>query len=272
MESYAQKLNAADPLREPILRDAVQALHLLPGTRGLDVGCGLGLPALLLAEAVGPAGHVTGLDVSRTLLDQAADQAAGAGLSDRISFRQGDWQALPFDDATFDWLWSADAVGCAPGDRAAEIKELVRVVKPGGLVAILFWSSQMLLPGYPALEARLDGTAAGTAPFVAGMLPELHPLRSLGWLRAAGLEAIRVETLARTLSAPLDDGLRAALLALLEMRWAEAEMSQADRALYRRLCQAASPELILDRPDYCAFFTYTLFCGQVPGSAGEHRH
>jgi SAM-dependent methyltransferase len=270
MDRDAQNLDVTDPLREPILRETVRALHLSPGTRGLDVGCGIGRQAVLLAEAVGPMGHVTGLDASRPLLDQGSLYAARAGLSERISFQQGDWRALPFDDGTFDWVWSADAVGYAPGDHGAEIRELVRVVKPGGLVAILFWSSQMLLPGYPALEARLNATRAGLAPFVDGTPPESHPLRALGRFQAAGLEAIRVETFARTVSAPLDDDLRAALLALLEMRWAgsEAELSADDRAIYRRLCQATSPDLIVDRPDYCAFFTYTLFYGQVRSSAG----
>ncbi len=266
-------LSVADPLRAPVLRRAVQALHLPSGTRGLDVGCGIGLQAVLLAEAVGPTGHVTGLDASPSCLAEATMLAAEAGLTAHVSFRQGDWTTLPFDDETFDWLWSADAVGYAPGNRAAETNELARVVKPGGLVAILFWSSQTLLPGYPSLEARLDATLPGIAPFREGMPPESHPLRALGWFRAAGLEAVRVETLAHTLHAPLDPALRVALLALLEMRWpgAETELGADDRATYRRLCTATSPDLILDRPDYCAFFTYTLFCGRVPASGREHR-
>jgi demethylmenaquinone methyltransferase/2-methoxy-6-polyprenyl-1,4-benzoquinol methylase len=77
----------SNPLREPILRSAIQALQLPSGSRGLDAGCGIGLPALLLAEAVGPAGHVTGVDLSPEFLVVAEDFVQRAGLSRRISFR-----------------------------------------------------------------------------------------------------------------------------------------------------------------------------------------
>jgi demethylmenaquinone methyltransferase/2-methoxy-6-polyprenyl-1,4-benzoquinol methylase len=61
---YIHMLSVFHPLRESILRSALEVLQLPSGSRGLDAGCGIGLPALLLAEAVGPTGHVTGLDHS----------------------------------------------------------------------------------------------------------------------------------------------------------------------------------------------------------------
>ncbi len=69
-----------------------------------------------------------------------------AGLSERISFREGDVNKLPFADETFDWAWSMDCVGYAPIEPLPLVKELARVVKPGGSVAILAWSSEKLLP------------------------------------------------------------------------------------------------------------------------------
>ena len=84
-----------------------------------------------------------------------------AGLSERITFREGDVNQLPFDDDTFDWAWSVDCVGYAPMEPLPLVQELARVVKPGGSVAILAWSSEMLLPGHPLLEARLAATTAG---------------------------------------------------------------------------------------------------------------
>ena len=63
-DAYIRKLLESFPLREPLLRSVIRALRLRKGSLGLDAGCGIGLPALLLAEAVGPAGHVTGLDLS----------------------------------------------------------------------------------------------------------------------------------------------------------------------------------------------------------------
>ncbi|HSR30220.1 MAG TPA: class I SAM-dependent methyltransferase [Anaerolineae bacterium] len=148
--------------------------------RGLDAGCGAGLQALLLAEAVGPAGHITGLDLSPELLTCAKDMVKKAGLSERISFREGDVNDLPFDDDTFDWAWSVDLVGYAPIEPLPLVKELARVVKPEGSVVILAWSSENLLPGHPLLEARLKATTAGIAPFAKGKEPESHFLRTPG--------------------------------------------------------------------------------------------
>ena len=90
-------------------------------------------------------------------------------------------------------------------------------------------------------------------------------MRALGWFRAAGLIEVAAQTFCGSAHAPLADGVRRALVALLEMRWpgAEAELGEADRAAYRRLCTPGSSEFILDHPDYCAFYTCTLFHGVV---------
>ncbi len=173
---------------------------------------------------------------------------------------------MPFADNTFDWLWSADCAGYAPAAEPLRLlNELTRVVRPGGMVAILFWSSQMLLPGYPVLEARLNATRAGIAPFSTEMAPDRHTLLTLGWLRRAGLVNTWADTFIRTVFAPIENGIREALGALLKMRWggAELELSRSEQAEYRRLCQPESLDFILNQPDYYAFFTYSLFCGQI---------
>jgi demethylmenaquinone methyltransferase/2-methoxy-6-polyprenyl-1,4-benzoquinol methylase len=271
MDHSVQLAHLFNRLREPVFRSAIQALRFPSGSRGLDAGCGAGLQALLLAEAAGPAGHITGLDLSPELLAYAEDMVKKAGLSERISFREGDVNDLPFDDDTFDWAWSVDLVGYAPIESLPLVKELARVVKPGGNVAILAWSSEHLLPGYPLLEARLKATTAGIAPFVEGMEPESHFLRALGWFRDAGLEECTVRTFAGDAQAPLTDDHRRALTALFEMRWPEVEpelrKEDADGerlwAEYRRLCLPESTDFILDHPDYYAFFTYSMFQGKV---------
>jgi hypothetical protein len=138
-------------------------------------------------------------------------------------------------------------------------------VEPGGTVAILVWSSQQLLPGYPLLEARLNATSAGIAPFTAGMGPERHFMRAPGFMRRAGLSDIRGRTFVGEAQSPLSGEMREALKALIDMRWpgAESELSADDRTQFQRLCQPQSPDFILNLPDYYAFFTETLFYGKV---------
>ncbi len=264
-DTYIHKLAITSPLMEPVVQAAIQALRLPLGSRGLDAGCGIGLQAVLLAEAVGPAGHVTGLDLSPEFLRCTEATVRERGLSEQVSFRAGDVRQLPFDDNAFDWAWSSNCVGYAPLEPLPLLKELARVVRPGGSVAILAWSSETLLPGYPALEARLDATSAGIAPFVKGKQPALHFMRALGWFREAGLKESVAQTFVGDAYAPLSDDLRQALISLFEMRWpgAESELSPEDRAEYRRLCRPESPEFIVNHPDYCAFFTCTMFRGQV---------
>jgi ubiquinone/menaquinone biosynthesis C-methylase UbiE len=261
----AKMAMVTEPLRESTIRAAIQALRLPAGSRGLDAGCGIGLQALLLAEAVGNAGHVTGLDVSPELLHHAEETVRKAGLSDQISFQEGSVTALPFEDDTFDWAWSADLVGYAPLEPLPLVQELVRVTKPGGSVAILAWSSERLLPGYPSLEARLGATSAGIAPFVEGKQPALHFSRALGWFREAGLEDLTARTLAGDAHAPLSDELRVALIALFRMRWpgVELELGQEDWLVFQRLCLPESADFIVNHPDYYAFFTYSMFQGTV---------
>jgi len=267
--TYIRLLAQSQPLRDRALRLAVQTLEPPPRSKGLDAGCGIGLPALLLAQAVGPGGHVTGLDLCPDFLVYARQLVEKAGLSERITFREGDVRELPFDDDSFDWAWSVDCVGYAPLEPLPLVQELARVVKPGGSVAILTWSSQMLLPGYPQLEARLNATSSGIAPFTTGRRPESHFLRALGWFRDAGLEKLTVHTFAGGAHAPLTGELRCALMALFEMRWpgAESELTPEDRAEYRRLCLPESPDFVVNHPDYYAFFTYSMFRGRVARGA-----
>lgn len=272
-DDYARRLRLAHLLREPAILSAIETLHIPPASHGLDAGCGIGHCTILLARAAGPAGQVTGVDISPGHLALARQLGEQAGLSGRLSFREGDMNALPFDDGAFDWVWSCDTIwpgpkeiGCPSEEPLPLIRELSRVVRPGGTVAILFWTSQKLLPGHPLLEAWLNTTSVPNSPFSPGMPPRLHVLRALGWLRAAGLEEVSAHTFIADLHAPLDDRLRDALAMAFDMFWgqAEQEVEPEDWAAFQRLCRPGSPDSILDCPDYYAFLTYSMFHGQVP--------
>jgi len=89
-ETYLEKLRLADHLRTSTLCSAIKALGLPTGSRGLDAGCGPGSLTFLLAEAVGAAGHVTGIDMNPEFLAHAQKTAEGRGLAKRVSFQQAD--------------------------------------------------------------------------------------------------------------------------------------------------------------------------------------
>jgi ubiquinone/menaquinone biosynthesis C-methylase UbiE len=72
-----------------------------------------------------------------------------------------------------------DIVGNLKTNPVLLLKEIARTVKPGGMTYILNWSSQMLLPGYPVLEARLNATSSGIISFEPKMKPELHKMCAL---------------------------------------------------------------------------------------------
>lgn len=256
-----QNLLESNPLREPTLRSIIQSLRLPSGSEGLDAGCGIGLQAFLLAEAVGGKGHVIGLDIMPELLTYAEDLTARSGLSDRVTFHAGDVSCLPFEENAFDWAWSADCIGYPAGDLLPLLQELVRVVKPGGSVILLGWSSQQLLPGYPLLEARLNATCSGYIPFLKDKRPELHFMRASSCFRNLGLEGVETTTFVGEVQAPLTDGERTALTSLFEMLWSvpQPDASPEDCAEYKRLCTPGSADFILDVPDYYAFFTYSMF-------------
>jgi len=273
---YIQRLLESNPLREPLLRKIIQDLELPRGSHGLDAGCGIGLQALLLIEAAGPEGHITGLDILPELLEYGKEMAAKAGLAKHITFRRGDVDHLPFDNDAFDWIWSADCIGYPAGDLAPTLNELIRVVRPGGSINLLGWSSQQLLPGYSLLEARLNGTCSGYLPFLKDRCPEEHFMRAVHWLQLACLKDISTQTFVRDIRDPLDRDLRTALASLFEMLWGEPQpvVSADDWNKFERLCIPASDEFILNLPDYYGFFTYTLFRGVVdkkPASCGARN-
>jgi demethylmenaquinone methyltransferase/2-methoxy-6-polyprenyl-1,4-benzoquinol methylase len=263
---YIQRLLEANPLREPLLRTVIESLKLPRGSKGLDAGCGIGLQSLLFAEAIGTEGHITGVDILPELLIHGTATVAKLGLSDRITFREADVSRLPFDADTFDWAWSADCIGYPAGDLMPLLQELMRVVKPGGEVILLGWSSQQLLPGHPLLEARLNATCSGYIPFFKEQSPDVNFMRAGHWFQKADLEDIRVQTFVGEVQSPLTSEVRTALISLFEMLWGnpQPETSPEDWRQYQQLCKPESPDFILDIPDYYGFFTYSMFTGKVP--------
>lgn len=123
---------ARTPDQQRLHAAVVAALGPQPGARVLDLGCGTGVIARHLATCVGATGSVLGVDVSATMLAFAQAQ----DLHPALRFEQGDATALQYDDASFDYAVAARLLMHVP-DPHAVLKELRRVVRPGGRLALL---------------------------------------------------------------------------------------------------------------------------------------
>ena len=264
--SYLRSLKLSQSLREDLLHRVIASLNLNNTSRILDVGCGIGLPALLLADALGPEIRITGLDIEPAFIEYARTLTEEAGQSDTISYKEGSADNLPFEDDSFDFIWSIDCIGYGPFDTPKILAEFQRVLVPGGSIALLFWSSQKVLPGYPALEARMSATSKGILPFANDRPPHTHPLRLLGQLQSAGFKETTAHTFAGDAKAPLTPEIREALLDLFGMLWfgIEPEISDDDQKMLAQLTDPESSHFILDLPDYYGFFTYSIFTGMNP--------
>lgn len=118
-------------------------LRLRGDEQVLDVGCGRGAVLLMAAERL-TTGHATGIDLWRkqdqsgNAIDVTRRNAEAEGVSDRVSLETADMTALPFADARFDLVLSSLAIHNVTGQdtRDRAIEEIVRVLRPGGRVAI----------------------------------------------------------------------------------------------------------------------------------------
>jgi SAM-dependent methyltransferase len=120
-----------------------------PDQRVLDVACGTGVLALAAVELVGRQGAVVGLDRNPDMLRVARRK------SDRAEWREGRAEALPFPDASFDAAASQFGLMFFE-DRARALSEMMRVLRPGGRLAVAVCDALERSPGYATLAALLE--------------------------------------------------------------------------------------------------------------------
>jgi ubiquinone/menaquinone biosynthesis C-methylase UbiE len=117
-------------------RQLLEPAHLRRGETVLDVGCGTGTLAILAKQQVGQTGSVTGVDASKPMIKRARKKATRAG--EEVTFLAELAEALPFADATFDVVLSTVMLHHLPKrTRRAGVREMRRVVKPGGRVLLV---------------------------------------------------------------------------------------------------------------------------------------
>ena len=170
----------------------IERLGLLPGASVLDVACGTGSSAIPAAHAVGERGFVTAVDVSEGMLARVRDKARGAGLAN-VTTVHCDMTSLAYPDRTFDAVVCVFGVFFAP-DMTAFVRNLWRMVKPGGVLAVTSWG-----------EGRFEPLATAFADAVIRVRPgtgtSSEPWRQIGtpqklaqFLLSAGVENVTVDT------------------------------------------------------------------------------
>lgn len=138
------------------------------GQRVLDVACGTGILARALAQRVGPAGAVSALDINPAMLAVARKKGTPA-----IDWQEGSAEELPYGDAQFDAVVSQFGLMLFPDPERA-LQEMMRVLVPGGRLAVAVFDSLDTLPAYAALAdiyARVVAEEVGQAlrsPFSLG--------------------------------------------------------------------------------------------------------
>ena len=172
-------------------RRTIERLALMEGARVLDVCCGSGASAIPAAQAVGPDGSVVGVDLAENLLKLARTKAGQLALTN-IEFRPGDLTALPFADDSFDVVVCVFGIFFVP-DMESAVRELRRVLRSGGRLAITTWGPRFF---EPVNSAFWDSVRNVRPELYKGFNPwdricEVDAVRAL--LATAELKEIRVE-------------------------------------------------------------------------------
>lgn len=191
LQAQIDAANAYEALFVPALfgqwaRKVADAAQIQPGQRVLDVACGTGILAREVSSRVGSTGRVAGIDPSPGMI------AVANQLAPSVDWRVGVAEALPFPDQSFDAVVSQFGLMFF-ADRSQAIREMRRVLAPGGQLTVAVWDSLDNIPAYASVVALLDKTAgrqaadALRAPFVLGNRKDLAGMFSDAELTSADI-------------------------------------------------------------------------------------
>lgn len=179
---------------EPLARDLVASANLAPGERVLDVACGTGVVARLAAERVGATGAVAGLDVNADMLKVA--RSVSAALP--IEWHESSAESMPLPDDSFDVVLCQMGLQFIP-DKVAALREMRRVVRPGGRVVINLPTPNAF---FEVLENVMARHVTGGAAFVGKVFSLNNSAEIERLFRAAGFNDVVTRADSPTLGLP----------------------------------------------------------------------
>ena len=226
-------------IARPFAEDLVADAALQPGERALDVACGTGIVARLAAQRVGAGGHVAGLDVNPGMLAVARATAAANAATNGAAIRwyETGAESIPLPDDAFDAVFCQLSLQFV-ADKAAALREMRRVLAPGGRLLVSVPPSAPLFDAFDEALARHAGDEA--AGFVRAVFSLHDPEQIRELFARAGFGEVSVRVEEKTLRLPpardflwqyvhstpligpmatLDEGRKEALENDLEKRW-----------------------------------------------------
>jgi demethylmenaquinone methyltransferase/2-methoxy-6-polyprenyl-1,4-benzoquinol methylase len=262
-------LERMNRFQEVVARQIIADLDLPPASRGLDVGCGVGLYALWLGEAVGPGGSVVGIEPEMDKVEAARVLVGDRLGRGRLEFTPGDGTAIPLPDRSVDWVWCGDVLHHIL-DTEKALHEFRRVLRPGGRIVVKESQvlSAMFLPGHPELERRIQlAEIRRTLDEGGGRSFQERRQSTPASLRAVGLTGATMRTYMLERRAPLGPADQDYIQQTVFSRnWGDRVrelLSAADWAERTRLCDEGSPANVLRSPDYYCLYPITVFVARA---------
>lgn len=250
-----------------------QAFHMVgfqPGWHVLDAGCGGGSFLPLLTESVGPGGRVTASDLDPDNVAKVQRRVVESPLACSVDATTADLRDLPFPDDTFDAVWLANVLMYVTDeDFPRVLSELMRVVRPGGLVASKEGDGELFRYLPVPFEHR--------APFYHAnlVIPSFFRARqNLHWYRRAGLQDAWAKSVLVERWAPLDEINRQHIIGLSRgglftlNKLDPATVSAETWAFWEQQVDPDSPDCIANHPDFAFAIAQVVTVGRVPDVSG----
>jgi ubiquinone/menaquinone biosynthesis C-methylase UbiE len=218
-EMYERML--VGPLFTPWARLLIERAGVEPDQRVLDVACGTGIVARLVKERLGAGGRVVGVDLSPVML------AVARTVAPELEWHEGNAAALPFGDGEFDVVFCQQGLQFMP-DKEAAVREMRRVLAPGGKLGLATWRSLDETPFFAALH-RVAERHLGPVTDLRHGFGDGAALARL--ITGAGFRDVRVETM--TIPVRFDDRatfLRMNAMAMVGMAPSAKSLTEEERA------------------------------------------